>query len=319
MLIQFTHSTTLRYTDMISESVMELRVAPRQETYQHRLSFDLAIGPPTSVSSYFDWLGNTVHCFTINGFHNEIKIRATSVLDVNRSAYHYLDLPDTWPLPKLEDYTLWDYLKPSGPVVDVPQLRELVATLKVTSGTPVGEVADRMLKCLATQFEYVKGITSATSPITEVLTHRKGVCQDFTHLFIGMARSLGIPARYVSGLVHPIDGKLRGALQTHAWCELFFPSQGWVALDPTNKQQAGSNFVTVGLGRDYRDVPPNRGTWRGKGSESIEVTVESQILPQVPDELAAERMQSLAVPTYGGWSRERRAHATDLQTAQQQQ
>ncbi|MFT3785744.1 MAG: transglutaminase family protein [Tepidisphaeraceae bacterium] len=320
MLIRLTHATELKYSDMISESVMEIRVAPRQETYQHRLSFDLAIGPPTSVSSYFDWLGNTVHHFTINGFHDQLRIVATSVLDVNRTMFHYLDMPDVWPLPKLEDYTLYDYLKPSGPIVDVPALHEVIKELNVKEGMPLGELSDRMLTLIAEKFEYVKGITSAASPITDVLEHRKGVCQDFTHLFIAMARVLGIPARYVSGLVHPLDREIRGALQTHAWCELLFPSHGWMALDPTNRQQAGSNFVTVAVGRDYRDVPPNRGTWRGSAKESINVAVHSELLDIVPEELAAERVSALnTVATYGGWSRDRRAHASDLQTAQQQQ
>src|SRR5215467_11951265 len=98
MLLKITHQTNLTYTDMISESVMELRVAPRQEQDQHRLSFDLAIGPPTSVNSYFDWLGNTVHAFTVNAFHNEIQILATSVVETDRPAVDLQLRPDTWPL-----------------------------------------------------------------------------------------------------------------------------------------------------------------------------------------------------------------------------
>jgi transglutaminase-like putative cysteine protease len=321
MLIRFTHTTELKYSGMISESVMELRVAPRQEAYQHRLSFNLAIGPATTVSNYFDWLGNTVHHFAVNGYHDMLRIVATSVLDVNRTMFHYLDLSDTWPLPPLADYAMYDYLQFGGPIVDAPQLRSLVDELNVADGTPLGEIVDRALTLIATRFEYVQGITRSSSLITDVLDHRKGVCQDFTHLFVGMMRALSIPSRYVSGLVHDLDGStIRGAMQTHAWCEVYFPSHGWLAVDPTNRQQAGSNFVTVAVGRDYRDVPPNRGLWRGKAKESIDVHVESELLNEVPEELAAERVQPLnAIPTYGGWSRERRAAASDLQHAQQQQ
>src|SRR5919108_6054378 len=97
MLLQITHQTDLTYTDLISESVMELRMAPRQEQDQHRLSFSLAIGPPTSVTSYFDWLGNTVHAFTINAFHSQIKIVATSVVKTSRDKLDPRALPDVWP------------------------------------------------------------------------------------------------------------------------------------------------------------------------------------------------------------------------------
>src|SRR5580692_2426306 len=99
MLLKISHKTDLRYSDMISESIMELRMVPRQEQDQHRLSFDLAIGPPTSVSSYFDWLGNTVHTFSVNGFHKEIRIVATSVVETDRQHKEPERFRDKWPIP----------------------------------------------------------------------------------------------------------------------------------------------------------------------------------------------------------------------------
>src|SRR5882724_13257859 len=98
MLLKLTHETDLSYSDLISESVMELRMAPRQEQDQHRLSFTLAIGPPTAAFSYFDWLGNTVHAFTVNSFHKQIRIVATSVLETNRAPMNLSELPDEWPV-----------------------------------------------------------------------------------------------------------------------------------------------------------------------------------------------------------------------------
>jgi transglutaminase-like putative cysteine protease len=319
MLLQLTHHTELTYTDMISESVMELRVAPRQEMYQHRLSFELAIGPPTSVTSYFDWVGNMVHQFTVNGFHDRIRILATSVVETDRMAVNLLQVKDRWPVPVPTDYTLIDYLTFGGPIVDCRQLRTAVDELAVRPGTPLGELAVRMLGYINERFEYEKGITDAASPITDVLDHRKGVCQDFTHLMIGMSRALGIPARYVSGLLHPEDSAVRGASQTHAWCELLFPSVGWVALDPTNRRQADNHFVTVAHGRDFRDVPPNRGVYRGRADEGIDVSVTSQLLDNVPEELAADRVSPIGLPVYPGWGRDRRIHTGDLISAQQQQ
>jgi transglutaminase-like putative cysteine protease len=154
----------------------------------------------------------------------------------------------------------------------------------------------RMLDLISDQFAYEKGITNAASPITEILAHRKGVCQDFTHLMIGCARLLGIPARYVSGLIHPDAQKYRGYTQTHAWCELRFPSLGeWVGFDATNHCVVGGNFVKVAVGRDFRDVAPNKGLYRGGAREAIDVAVVSEELKSIPTELAAERVQGLSL------------------------
>src|SRR6476660_4870733 len=118
MLLRLTHTTELAYTDLISESVMELRMAPLQESDQHRLSFQLAIGPATTALSYFDWLGNTVHTFTVNGFHKQIRIVATSVVQTESTQRTNIEeLPDTWPLDAKDyDYTCYDYLQYGGPV-----------------------------------------------------------------------------------------------------------------------------------------------------------------------------------------------------------
>src|SRR5688572_1724851 len=130
MLLKLTHTAELAYTDLISESVMELRMAPRQEEDQHRLSFTLAIGPGTTALSYFDWLGNTVHTFTVNGFHRQIRIVATSVVQTEDSRVRPDTLPDTWPIsPEAYDYTCYDSLQFGGPIVDSPALRALVEQL----------------------------------------------------------------------------------------------------------------------------------------------------------------------------------------------
>lgn len=301
MLLKLIHQTDLTYSDLISESVMELRMAPRQEQDQHRLSFTLAIGPPTSASSYFDWLGNTVHSFTVNSFHNQIRIVATSVVETDRTSVQPERFQDRWPVSVgTYDYGNWDYLQFGGPIVDCPKLRELVAILQPTEGMSLGELALRMLHLLADRFTYRKGVTTAASPITEILEHGTGVCQDFTHLMIAMARALRIPARYVSGLIHPDEQKYRGFTQTHAWCELLFPSAGWIGFDAANNCIVGRNFVKVAVGRHFADVAPNKGIYRGAAKEAIEVAVTSEELRAVPSELAAERMQSLSIPIYPG-------------------
>lgn len=319
MLLKMTHQTDLSYSDLISESVMELRMAPRQENDQHRLSFTLGIGPPTPAFSYFDWLGNTVHAFTVNSFHSQIRIVATSVVETDRLKVQPEKFADRWPIgPEAYDYQTWDFLQFGGPIVDAPELRELVELLGPEEGMSLGELALRMLHLMTERYAYEKGVTTAASPITDILRHGSGVCQDFTHLMIALARRLRIPARYVSGLVHPDAEKYRGATQTHAWCELLFPSAGWIGFDAANNCMVGGNFVKVAMGRHFFDVTPNKGIYRGSARESIEVAVHSEELRKVPSELAAERVQSLSIPTYPDGSAPHREGINQQQEQQQQ-
>ena len=299
MLLKITHSTDLTYSDLISESVMELRMCPRQEQDQHRLSFTLAVGPPTSAFTYFDWLGNSVHWFTVNSFHKQIKIVTTSVVETDRPRPVPERFADTWPIRGDFDYSIYDYLQFGGPVVESSSLHALARELTPTNGQSLGELALAMMHLIADRFQYRKGITTAASPIDDILAKGSGVCQDFTHLMTGLARALRIPARYVSGLVHPDAERFRGFTQTHAWCELLFPSAGWIGFDPTNNCIAGPNFVKVAYGRDYRDVPPNKGQYTGKDvTEKIDVEVHTELLKSIPPELAAESVQSLAIPIF---------------------
>jgi transglutaminase-like putative cysteine protease len=296
MLLKIKHDTELCYDQPIAESVVELRMFPRQETQQHRLSFELKLSPYSVVNSYFDWLGNTVHTFTINGVHQSIRVVATSVVETERLTFSPESLPDTWPLRESIDYRLYDYLQFSGPVADSEALARLAKELQTRPGIRIGELGQRMIRLINMRFEYEKGVTTSASPVTEVLEHGKGVCQDFTHLMIALARYMKIPARYVSGLLHPDDtdrDRFRGYTQSHAWCELYFPSQGWVGFDPTNSCIASENFVKVAVGRDYRDVPPNKGLYRGPGKESIKVTVETTPLSHIPNDLFPEKIAPL--------------------------
>lgn len=319
MLLRFTHETDLGYSAPINETVMELRMAPRQEQDQHRLSFRLAIGPTSPVTGYFDWLGNLVHSFTINKFHERIRIVATSVVETHRPWGDPTTLVDRWPIDvESLDYSVRDFLRFGGSVVDVPALRDLTESLHAKPGMPLGELAVLMLNAIDQQFVYQQGVTNATSPITEVLQHRTGVCQDFAHLMIGLGRALGIPARYVSGFLHPEGERYRGYTQTHAWCELYFPSIGWMGFDPTNKCMINAHFVRVGVGRDYRDVPPNRGMFKGVSKESMAVSVQSEELPHVPGGLPAERIEGLGIRTVFGENGASR-DANNQQISQQQQ
>ena len=321
MLLKITHRTDLRYTDLVTDTVMELRMTPRQEQDQHRLSFSLGIGPEAPVNSYFDWLGNTVHMFNISKFHQQLVIVATSVVETDRPRKEPERFADRWPIaPEAYDYSVYDFLQFGGPVVDSPELRQLASVLAPEQGTSLGELALRMLHLIDDKFSYRKGVTTAASPITDMLKSGGGVCQDFTHLMIGLARAMKIPARYVSGFIHPDAQRFRGYTQTHAWCELLFPSAGWIGFDPANRCVVGGNFVKVAIGRDFGDVPPNKGLFTGSGKETIDVTVLSEELNYIPAELAAERVYSLDIPTYPvGYAGHREFVNQQVEHQQQQQ
>ncbi|MGC4032219.1 MAG: transglutaminase N-terminal domain-containing protein [Tepidisphaeraceae bacterium] len=169
MLLKLIHTTDLSYDEPIAESVVELRMFPREEASQHRLSFELKLQPYSTVNSYFDWLGNTVHTFTINGVHQAIKIVATSVVETEKFTVMPETLPDTWPMRPSDDYQLWDYLQYGGPIVNSPELAELAKELYARPGIRIGELGQRMIRLINTRFEYEKGITTSASPVTDML------------------------------------------------------------------------------------------------------------------------------------------------------
>jgi len=298
-------------------------MAPRQETQQHRLSFKLAIGPASKVTSHFDWLGNAVHAFSINALHNKIQIIATSVVETGTKTADLDSLPDNWLEDTEYDWALYDFLQFGGPVVDTPMLRDLARSIVqsvASKGTSIklGDLSRAMLARIADSFVYEKGVTTSASPISEILGHGRGVCQDFTHLMLGLARALNIPARYVSGYIHPDQQGYRGYSQTHAWVELFVPSAGWLALDPTNNCAVGENFIKVAVGRNYQDVPPNKGVYKGGGLEKIDVFVESEQLVGFPSGLVAEQTETLDIPVFAGNIEEQIQQLKQQQEQQQQ-
>ncbi|MGC8541885.1 MAG: transglutaminase family protein, partial [Phycisphaerae bacterium] len=298
MLLRTTHKTRLSYSSLIGETVMELRMAPRHERNQHRLAFDLAVGPATEVRSYFDWLGNTVHVFSIGGFHDAIEIVATSVVQTTARPGLIEKLADLFPLGPLDDYALAEYLRFDTLVCDSPALTDFAHKLRPRGEVRLAEVVGQIMAAINRDFTYQAGVTTVASPVTEMLGHGRGVCQDFAHLMIATLRKLGVPARYVSGYIHAGRQSYRGAAQSHAWCEVYFPSAGWLPFDPTNNCMVGEYFVKVGLGRSYRDVPPHKGVFRGFADESIAVEVLTEELPEVSNRSVGERFTPLGIPVY---------------------
>jgi len=279
MYYSIRHVTRFRYSNPVRESVMELKMQPRSESAQALRNFQIATNPRAQLYAYTDHFGNAVYHFNVLREHAELRIEAQSVIEVNQAP----------PLPAAADTLEWqryntlnlsaehyDLLGPSAFVRGSPELARFTAAHDLD--TPQGDTLTalkRLNNVIYGAFDYEVGVTQVHSPIEHPLIEGRGVCQDFAHIMIAIARSWGVPARYVSGyLYHRRQDKDRsGDDATHAWVETYLPSFGWVGFDPTNNIMAGERHIRVAVGRDYDDVPPTRGTFKGDAESELAVAV----------------------------------------------
>jgi transglutaminase-like putative cysteine protease len=272
------HLTRFRYSQPISESIMETRMHPRSDSHQHCLSFSLSVSPRCRVFTYRDHLGNNVHHFDIPGDHSQLVIIAESVVEHQNPPEPPSFLsPDAWDaldqIVREGDY--WEMLLPSTFPVFTPALRELAEKLEVRRRDDPLMLVHELNQRLFDYFEYVPRHTRVDSPIDEAILSGKGVCQDFAHTMIALLRLIRVPARYVSGYLYrgreDHDRSVPDA--SHAWVEVLMPHLGWVGFDPTNNLVASRRHIRAALGRDYADVPPTHGIFRGNTESELYVAV----------------------------------------------
>jgi len=285
------HTTRFRYSAPINESIMEVRIQPRSEGNQYCLDFQLHTSPRAHIMNYRGEFGNRVHHFDIPNSHNQLTITAQALVDVTApSPLPEALTPQAWDeldaLTGSDDY--WDTFMPSRFANPSELLYELAHELDVRRRDDPLTVLRDLNSAIYRTFEYSPKTTRVDSPIDEALSLRKGVCQDLAHIMITLARHLQIPCRYVSGYLYRGEGRSTGEA-THAWVEAYLPDLGWVGFDPTNNTVTDERHVRVAIGRDYADVPPTRGVFRGKAESELAVTVRiapSQI--SLTDELPLE-------------------------------
>ena len=287
MFYSIRHLTKFRYSRPVSESIMELRMHPRSEGIQRCLSFDLNVTPRTRVQSYRDHLSNVVHHFDVPGAHRQLTIIAEAMVDVTPRQPLPQRLPeDAWQQlrQQLDAGDYWEMLAPSK-FAHWSELTEQFARELSVPDRDEAEQHDplqlvrRLNSILPREIAYAPKTTSVDSPADDALRSRKGVCQDYSHIMIALVRRMGIPCRYVSGyLFHKAGSKTRSTEgATHAWVEAFLPDLGWVGFDPTNDVLADESHVRTAVGRDYADVPPTRGVF--KGDAASELTVAVRVAP----------------------------------------
>ncbi|WBU37137.1 transglutaminase family protein [Homoserinibacter sp. YIM 151385] len=273
--LRIRHETGFRYEGEAASSYNEARMLPQSSDGQLVLASALDIAPVSGVHDYLDYWGTRVSSFEVLTPHRELVLTATSLVEVRPRAH---------PEHRLEWTALADAADRSSELVEQlgqtartsppDEVRELAAGILRDAATPC-EAALAIARAIGERIEYVPGSTTVTTTAAEAWAHRKGVCQDIAHLALGALRSAGIPARYVSGYLHPVpDAEIGQAVagESHAWVEWYCGS--WRGFDPTNLIDIGERHVTVGRGRDYADVPPLRGVYAGPTSSQLFVRVE---------------------------------------------
>ena len=284
MKLRVVHRTRYDYGDPVSTSHHEARQCPLDGAGQRRLVHDVHVVPEPAVrDERIDYFGNTTLSFSLHEPHRQLEVVATSVVDVQAR-------PPPAAGPPWEEIrqsvrhgrtrALLDAfeLLQDSPLVHASADLGAYAAPSFPAGRPIVEAARDLTRRIHGEFTYDKEATDVSTPAAEVLRRRHGVCQDFAHVQIGCLRSLGLPARYVSGylLTRPPPGRprLQGADASHAWIAVFAGEAGWVPFDPTNNLVPSDEHVTVAVGRDFSDVAPLRGVILGGGRHAVVVAVD---------------------------------------------
>ena len=286
MNYHITHRTLYEYTAPVTVSHHVTRLEPRPSHTQACEKFSLQIFPePTLRKARSDYFGNRLCFFAIQEIHNRLEIITHSRVTVNAKTVSASDNSTAWEnvAGLFRDPVSPEVVEPFQFVFDSPQIRaslELVGYAAESFGkdTPLLAGAMDLTRRIFQDFKFDPKATTVATPLEEVWEKRRGVCQDFAHLGIACLRSLGLPARYVSGYLRtrPPEGQPRrsGADASHAWFSIFLPGTGWVDFDPTNNVQPAEEHITVAHGRDFGDVSPVAGILTGGGDHDVKVSVD---------------------------------------------
>ena len=288
---EVTHRTRYRYESDVSDSYGQLHLLPRAASGQRCVVAEVSMTPAAAdFRERRDYFGNRVGYLAIHEPHRELSVTARSVVEIESRGPAPAGL-GSWEEARdaARDPALVDRLEAVGFTLDsaligsAPHYADYAAR-SFTPGCGLLEALTDFCSRIHGDFAYMPGSTSVTTPLSEVFAQRRGVCQDFAHIGIACLRSIGLPARYVSGYLEtePSPGrpKLIGADGSHAWLSVLAGAAGWVDLDPTNDQLPGSRHIVTAYGRDYSDVPPLSGVIYTEGrTESLQVRVDVVAIP----------------------------------------
>ncbi len=278
------HASRYIYSKTVVRSAMWLCLEPRSDFDQHVRRFEVKTEPNVLLSPETDAFGNNKHVITLNFEHDALEIKTLSEVDNITTARLPTALgPGAWEEIDSWSNTFehWDFTHESAMTRNSPALEDFVTQLRIGSGSDPVESLLRLGDTLHRNFHYAPGTTTAASTIEDILETRQGVCQDYAHVMIAIARSWGIPTRYVSGYTHVtgLHGEIVSESATHAWVECLLPDLGWFGFDPTNATIADERHVRIAVGRDYLDVSPTRGILIAGEPSTLEATVKMQPVP----------------------------------------
>ena len=279
-MIRATHTTTYLYSEPVSICHTEVHLTPRAGPHQRLLEHSISVEPtPISVSARKDYFGNDVTYFSIEEPHQTLTMTAESRLEL-------IEAPSVEPraTPPWEEvsaaarrhadaagFESYPFVLESPRVAGGPEFAAYAAQ-SFEAHRPILDAALDLCHRIHAEFHYDRRATTVSTPVAEVLESRRGVCQDFAHFMIACLRSLGVPARYVSGYLAGDD--MIGNEASHAWVSVFCPGAGWIDLDPTNDSLANGHHITLAWGRDYSDVTPLKGVVFGGGTHMLDVSVD---------------------------------------------
>lgn len=263
MRLRIEHITTFTYDQPISEAYTEMRLKPLDTDGQRCLSFQLATEPQDSVLRYSDPFGNDVRHFDVIQPHQRVMVAAVS--DVLTPDVYAADSSTLSPLDE------FDFLAPTEYAPHTAELISFSERHKVP-GDALG-TAQAFMHTIHDTLVYEKGATDVTTAADQALSLGRGVCQDFSHIMLAVCRIQSIPARYVSGYLYNNEH----TTASHAWVDILLPERGWVSLDPTHDGEQTAQYVRVAVGRDYADVPPTRGIFKGNAKEKMDVRVSVKV------------------------------------------
>jgi len=289
------HTTEYRYDDSVYESHNELRLSPLATPLQRVHRFEVRSEPRARMFSYHDWLGNVVHYFNVHPIHERLTIRAESVVSVSPRPKS-----DVWRQVAVGDFrrerdrlreTYYEFLAPSTRVPALEAWRDLAPDIDAAGdGEALYDLVSEAFARVHARLAYDRDATRADTPVDRVLALGRGSSKDFSHVLIGALRGLGVPTRYVSGygfhLGEPGAEAPPGAsgrpfpFLSHAWVEAFLPGVGWCGIDPTHARPVDLRYVKVAVGRDYDDVVPVKGVFRGSGRQDLGVFIEMWSVPE---------------------------------------
>ena len=277
--IRVRHLTRFLYHGPVTDSFNEVRLRPLTDATQTCTAFELRLTPEANVREYDDFHKNRVHYFDLVAAHDRLDIEAVSIVETR---------PDTRPLPLapfapalLDDpsfgFEHFDFLSATSYVPLAVPLRHEVQQIVGDTVHDLWTDAERLGEHVHDILTYSPNATKVNTRVVDVLETRCGVCQDYAHLMLGLCRGAGIPARYVSGYFLNPQRAPDAIEASHAWVEILLPGYGWRGYDPTHRRLPGTNYVKLAIGRDYADIRPVSGTFRGRGTR--EMIVEVRVRP----------------------------------------